>query len=84
MHQSEVKPTIEMFDVHFNQYMFFICSIDSEFLDLCIARHGGMGSREMIHHFEFFNLRYEKISATKVLNVFVHFRKEIHLSYDQN
>jgi len=43
MHQSEVKPTIEIFDIDLNKYMFLTYNIDLEFLALCLTGHGGHG-----------------------------------------
>ena len=42
MHQLELKPTIEIFDIDLNKYMFLTYNIDLEFLALCIAGHGGL------------------------------------------
>ena len=54
MHQSEVKPTIEIFNIDLNKYMFLICNIDLEFVALCLAGYGGHKRVAGINHFEFF------------------------------
>ena len=41
MHQSVVKPTIEMFGIDLNKYIYLTYNIDLEFLALCLAGHGG-------------------------------------------
>ena len=43
MHQSVVKPTIEMFDIDLNECIFLTYNIDLVFLALCLAGHGGHG-----------------------------------------
>ena len=43
MHQSEVNPTIEIFDIDLNKYMFLTYNIDLEILALCLTGHGGHG-----------------------------------------
>ena len=56
MHQSVVKPTIEMFDIDLHKYIFLTNNIDLELLALCLAGRAGAWWVEMINHFEFFRI----------------------------